>query len=65
MYELRLKDPNEELEIKTYEIQVRATADGRSQTSTIRLRVWSLEAVDERSKSTIFPLLDFTSFATR
>ena len=65
MYELRLKDPNEELETKTYEIQVRATADGRSQTSTIRLRVWSLEAVDERSKSTIFPLLDFTSFITR
>ena len=41
MYELRLKDPNEELETKTYEIQVRATADGRSQTSTIRLKVWT------------------------
>ena len=42
MYELRLKDPNEELETKTYEIQVRATADGRSQTSTIRLKVCRL-----------------------
>lgn len=41
MYELRLRDPNEELETKTYEIQVRATADGRSQTSLIRLRVCS------------------------
>ena len=42
MYELRLKDPNEELETKTYEIQVRATADGRSQISTIRLKVCRL-----------------------
>ena len=42
MYELRLRDPNQELETKTYEIQVRATADGRSQTSLIRLRVCRL-----------------------
>ena len=42
MYELRLRDPNEELETKTYDIQVRATADGRSQTSLISLRVCRL-----------------------
>ena len=39
MYELRLRDPNKELEAKIYEIHVRATADGRSQTSIIRLEV--------------------------
>ena len=39
MFELRMRDPNEELETKTYDIQVRATVDGRSQTSVIRLRV--------------------------